>query len=209
MTDLTKVRELRDAQAASVGTDPYMRGLYNGLELALAVTEDRDPAYLEGPVKTDALHSVIAERRRQIMVEGWAPAHDDEHKRGEMALAAACYAAHTATWSYIRHGFRAEGGLYRVYQTAQEFVGRMWPWAREWWKPKDERSNLVRAAALLIAEIERLDRAAGKARVTNGQHGCERCDGEPECTCGVKASDGKVPCTAPPPPSREKGEGEK
>lgn len=36
-----------------------------------------------------------------------------------------------------------------------------WPWtgwATEWFKPKDDRYNLVRAAALLLAEIERLDR---------------------------------------------------
>lgn len=162
MADITKVRELRDVQAGSVGTDPYMRGLYNGLELAIAVTEDRDPVYMEGPIKTDALHSVIAERRRQIMSEGWTPEHDDEHAQGEMALAAACYAAHTATWEFIGHGLDSKGGLFRAYQSAQEFVGRMWPWAREWWKPKDERSNLVRAAALLLAEIERMDRAAGK-----------------------------------------------
>lgn len=38
----------------------------------------------------------------------------------------------------------------------------LWPWDREWWKPKDRRRNLVRAAALLIAEIERLDRAEDK-----------------------------------------------
>jgi hypothetical protein len=158
-----KVRELRDAQANSVGDDPYMRGLYNGLELAVAVIEDRSPVYMDGP-KTDALCSVLAERRRQISAEGWTPAHDDAHTSGEMALAAACYAAHTATWSYIGHGLDSRGGgLYRVYQNAQEFVGRMWPWAREWWKPKDERSNLVRAGALILAEIERLDRATGSA----------------------------------------------
>jgi hypothetical protein len=29
-----------------------------------------------------------------------------------------------------------------------------------WWKPKDRRRDLVRAAALIIAEIERLDRDA-------------------------------------------------
>jgi hypothetical protein len=36
-----------------------------------------------------------------------------------------------------------------------------WPqgWAG-WWKPKLRRENLVRAGALIIAEIERLDRAS-------------------------------------------------
>lgn len=157
---ITKVREVRDAQAASVGTDPYMRGLYNGLELALAIAEDRDPTYMDGPVKTDALHSVVAERQRQIEREGWTPVHDDEHEQGEMAMAAACYAAHSSTSTAINYGLDSRRGIFPRLVSAQDFVGRMWPLAREWWKPKDNRSNLVRAAALLLAEIERIDRAA-------------------------------------------------
>lgn len=44
-----------------------------------------------------------------------------------------------------------------------------WPttWAEDWWKPKNPRRDLVRAAALLIAEIERLDRAALKTPNAN------------------------------------------
>jgi hypothetical protein len=110
---------------------------------------------------TKAASDVLAERARQINDEGWTPEHDAEHSKGEMALAAACYAAHTATWEYIGHGLDSSHGMFRVVQTAQEFVSRMWPWARSWWKPKDRRRNLVRAAALLLAEIERLDRADG------------------------------------------------
>jgi hypothetical protein len=90
-----------------------------------------------------ALHSVMEERHRQIMVEGWTAQHDDEHGDGSMAVAAACYALGNDGVSGTR-----------------EFVS-FWPWARKWWKPKkDKRRNLVRAAALLLAEIERLDRAA-------------------------------------------------
>jgi len=33
-----------------------------------------------------------------------------------------------------------------------------WPWDPKWWKPKDRRRDLVRAAALIIAEIDRHDR---------------------------------------------------
>jgi hypothetical protein len=29
--------------------DPYMHGMYNGMELILAVIEDRDPVYKDGP----------------------------------------------------------------------------------------------------------------------------------------------------------------
>jgi hypothetical protein len=40
--------------------------------------------------------------------------------------------------------------------------GRYWPWEDKWWKPKDRRRDLVRAGALIVAEIERLDRLAAK-----------------------------------------------
>lgn len=55
---IKKVREIRDAQenamvvsrltreARAVPTDdPYMRGLYNGIELVLSSLEERDPVY--------------------------------------------------------------------------------------------------------------------------------------------------------------------
>lgn len=93
---------------------------------------------------TKAAADVLAERKRQIEVEGWTPEHDDEHSRGEMATAGALYVLH--------------GGAYYAPPFAPPML---WPWADHWWKPKDRRSNLVRAAALLLAEIERLDRAAG------------------------------------------------
>ena len=34
-------------------------------------------------------------------------------------------------------------------------------WDSEWWKPKDRRRDLIRAGALIVAEIERLDRNKG------------------------------------------------
>jgi hypothetical protein len=79
-----------------------------------------------------ALDDIATERLRQIEAEGWTTAHDDEHSNGELIDAAVSYAL---------------GNPER------------WPWSVEWWKPKDQRRNLVRAAALMIAEIDRLDRA--------------------------------------------------
>src|SRR5271155_2492378 len=86
------------------------------------------------------------ERLRQGEAEGFDAAHDDEHKAGELAQAAACYAAHA-------------GGMPRalVYGFAP-----YWPWNSKWWKPKTSRLDLIKAAALIVAEIERLDRAEAK-----------------------------------------------
>jgi hypothetical protein len=91
-----------------------------------------------------AIDDILAERRRQIEVEGYTSGHDDAFTDNSLARAAACYAI----------GSR----LGRRVINAPGSVKFLWPWGHEWWKPKDRRRNLVRAAALIIAEIERLDR---------------------------------------------------
>jgi hypothetical protein len=91
---------------------------------------------------TKAAGDVLAERTRQVMVEGWRPEHDNTYTSGELVLAAGAYA------------------LYGSYPAHAEDPPVIWPWAAAWWKPRDKRRNLVKAAALILAEIERLDRAA-------------------------------------------------
>jgi hypothetical protein len=98
---------------------------------------------------TDAARDVLAERQRQISAEEWTPQHDDmEHDDGCLSRAAACYALQDhgfpVLWPGIIDKFR---------------FNSLWPWDVQWWKPKDERRNLVRAGALILAAIERMDRA--------------------------------------------------
>jgi hypothetical protein len=84
------------------------------------------------------MRAVIAERFRQIEVEGWSLEHDDAHQIGEMACAGAAYAC-----------------------TAGGFSKRppsMWPWSRRWWKPAEFRRDLVKGATLIVAEGEKHDR---------------------------------------------------
>lgn len=95
-----------------------------------------------------AARDVIAERQRQVETEGWTPEHDDEHAKGEMARAAACYV------------LVAAATLAPLKTAARHVVEWLWPWDARWWKPTDRRRDLVKAGALIIAEIERLDRAA-------------------------------------------------
>lgn len=93
------------------------------------------------PVGDGVIEEIRAERLRQIEKEGWTPDHDwHVHPHGELALAAACYAV--------------EGVAHKDH----EFIERLWPFSTKWWKPRDRRRNLIRAAALIVAEIERLDR---------------------------------------------------
>ena len=91
----------------------------------------------------DVIAEVGAERERQRAEEGWSSDHDDTRDKGEMALAAGCYALNASSERF-----------------ANGIVPIFWPWAREWWKPKSRRRDLVRAAALIVAEIERIDRAS-------------------------------------------------
>jgi hypothetical protein len=102
-----------------------------------------------------ALDDIAAERARQIDAEGWTLAHDDLHGGGEMAMAAAAYAYGTALSDLRR---QSVSGSYSIRNN--RMLSDMWPWTLSWWKPKDRRRDLVRAGALIVAEIERLDRLA-------------------------------------------------
>ena len=97
---------------------------------------------------TAAVADVVSERKRQIEREGWTDEHDDSHDAGEMAAAGAAYAINAA--DQLHPMSQGDGGNEQPV---------CWPWAPEWWKTKTPRRDLVRAAALLIAEIERIDRA--------------------------------------------------
>lgn len=101
---------------------------------------------------TKAAADVLAERKRQVEKEGWSHAHDDAHGEGELATAAACYAASERI-------FVAEERAGRGYEPHTVYCDA-WPWDDKWWKPSDRRRNLVRAGALILAEIERFDRAS-------------------------------------------------
>lgn len=76
---------------------------------------------------------IQAERIRQVKEEGFSLEHDDKLTHGELAAAAAAYAF--------------SGMLEKT----------LWPFENPI-KKKDTRSNLIRSAALTVAEIERLDR---------------------------------------------------
>ncbi|HIE3934910.1 TPA: hypothetical protein ACXNHW_005989 [Pseudomonas aeruginosa] len=92
---------------------------------------------------------VQAERRRQITAEGWTPEHDDGHACDEIAAFACYYAMPPAVreWDASSTGYG---------DTLGEAV------LPEGWEPKtgDRRRDLIKACALALAEIERLDRAA-------------------------------------------------
>lgn len=136
-------------------------GEFNTLEAAKAAAqadyERRVLAALSDAPAREGWHSkaaddVLAERRRQVEAEGWTPEHDDQHDRGEMAEAAGVYALAAASHEY---GCVLRGSPVNDYLAS---AMKLWPWSRAWFKPKDRRRDLVRAGALILAEIERRDR---------------------------------------------------
>ena len=92
------------------------------------------------------LHAFKTERARQELVEGFNPDHDDDLHDGELALAAAVYATNHCSDERPR--------------------GIDWPWPLDeephGMKMKDPVANLVRAGALIMAELERLMRMFDK-----------------------------------------------
>jgi hypothetical protein len=94
---------------------------------------------------------IAAERQRQIDQEGWTPEHDDQHRAGELGQAAACYAdpgrETRPRW--------VEGISGRMARAA---IPLRWPWEYGSWKPTpdDRLRELVKAGALIAAEIDRL-----------------------------------------------------
>lgn len=101
-----------------------------------------------------AIELITEERQRQIDAEGWTAEHDDEHDTGELAMAASVYARMAGSLDGDRNRLRS----------GASFVPMFWPWVTEWFKPGPDNSTnsrireLVKAGALIAAEIDRLQR---------------------------------------------------
>lgn len=96
----------------------------------------------------DGATMIAAERRRQVKTEGWTAEHDDDWEDGQLGRAAEAYR------------LAASGMLAGSTAKTWKVPPHIWPWAHCWWKPSDDPiRNLVKAGALIAAEIDRLRRA--------------------------------------------------
>ncbi|WP_312126516.1 hypothetical protein [Brevundimonas sp.] len=139
-----KVRAATQDEQIAVGTDHH-----NWLQSAirrLAACDYTHPAPASDELPT-SIRDIGAERQRQVKVEGWSHERDDGYVDGDLAIAGACYALlGSRKWAIdaLRRG--------------------VWPkgWSARWLKsePNNPRRDLVKAGALIAAEIERLDRLA-------------------------------------------------
>lgn len=98
----------------------------------------------------DGAGQITKERERQIAEEGYADHDDQRYVLDELALAAVCYA------------------MPPRYRELTGVVGNrpgviLWPWHSKHWKPTDRKRDLVKAGALIAAEIDRMELAEARA----------------------------------------------
>jgi len=164
----TLLRKLRASPATAVTKEAlaiwyktkWAETVTDGFDEAEAFADTFMSSGLLGGVRP-VVAEIQAERERQVSQEGWTPEHDDKHCMGEMAIAAGWYSLNAP---FVGKGDCIGDPSQGNHEAWGLFWGEdramNWPWAMEWWKPKDPRRDLIRAGALIVAEIERLDRAA-------------------------------------------------
>lgn len=107
---------------------------------------------------------LAAERARQTLREGFTVAHDDAHRDRSMAMVAALYAAPRDDLQILQ----VKDDPVTLIRT-QVVTADPWPpsWGRQWDKRSKHmpRRRLVIAGALIIAELQRIDRAAVRAQI--------------------------------------------
>ncbi len=106
----------------------------------------------------DILHEVLCKRERQRKYHGFDATHDDKYKDDEFVRAAICYLI-------IGSKNKDTGKVNTADEVYESMVNpnsldetNIWPWDLKWWRPKDKRSNYIKAISLLVAEVERMDR---------------------------------------------------
>lgn len=156
------------------------------------------------PASSDGVTLIAMERERQVSVEGWTSRHDDQHDTHELSRAAVCYiwAGRQASlspdeqmpmWEVVRLPRDLGSSEWRV---------PGWPWAASLWKASaDPIRNLVKAGALIAAEIDRLQRVnvseadASPKEPREPIHDAEVCPGPacPGCAWRAERDSGKTP----------------
>ena len=97
---------------------------------------------------SNGISLILAERLRQMQQEGWTPEHDDTHTQCELLGAARAYSL-----------IAFSQGIHGTIRMDDPPVSCPDEWDIKWWKPSpDPIRNLVKAGALIAAEIDRLQR---------------------------------------------------
>lgn len=90
---------------------------------------------------------IARERSRQIAEEGYTPEFDRAYEGLQLTWAALAYVENA-----IQHVLEPKSG----WLNETDPVPAYWPWSVETWKPNGYIDDLVRAGALLAAELDRI-----------------------------------------------------
>lgn len=90
-----------------------------------------------------AIELILAERGKQI-AKGYTSEHDDTHNEGQLAMAAVNYACTSRNRMYVRSLYPWDANEYFHPDKTGTIDGRI--------------KDLAKAGALIVAEIERLNR---------------------------------------------------
>lgn len=85
---------------------------------------------------------VLVERMRRKKELDWSEEHDLDCENNELVKAAMSYADPLAATPEHK-------------ETPPK--ANLWPWELKWWRPSSYRRNLIKAIALLLAELDRYD----------------------------------------------------
>ncbi|SEH89090.1 hypothetical protein [Paraburkholderia hospita] len=143
--------ELR-ARGALTGTDEWrtVELPKNGEPSKRRLKHEISELHALVPHISPAVRAILAERHRQITVEGFSPERDAQFVKFDLAFAGAAYAVSST----------------KGQNHPRSMVPGTWPWEASWWKPSTPERNLEKAGALIIAELER--RHAARCTVCNG-----------------------------------------
>jgi len=137
-------------------------------------TNRKRGAVIRSTAGLSGVELISRERARQMSEEGWTPTHDDTHRNFELSKAGACYASAAMALSKFHRTFKAE----ELHPPMFDYLS--WPWETKWWRPVDDPiRNLVKAGALIAAEIDRLNRA--KRKPDNDPSSATRPAGRNDC----------------------------
>ena len=110
-------------------------------EVGKIMSENKSTDWMPSPDTLSGVELICMERERQIKEKGYTDEHDDEETDDRLAYAAVCYAIPN-------------------FPSKQIYVEDFYPWADYTYKPTPDNriKELVKAGALIAAEIDRLQR---------------------------------------------------
>ena len=140
---------LRGGTAYKVDVEYFQTDEPESIDLSDSYDESRPELSFE----KSGVELIREERKRHLDEEGWTSVHDDAHKDGQLAYAASVYARVT------------NANVIEILRRPEE---NGWPWDRDWFKPfekdyqeipaVDRKRCLIKAGALIAAELDRLNR---------------------------------------------------